>query len=131
MNGLILNGVGRAMTVKISDSYFEIMTLDGEETYVGIPAFCQEQSGFGLMYAEVLSALLVMSRRKVVFYVLTDNTEFYSELVDRLKVPDDMRLAVVYTEDHLYIKEETQIGGDHMEWKPVSVVTNHESVTAK
>ena len=131
MNGLALNGVGTEMSIKTASSYFEITTSESAETYIGIPAFCQEQNGFKLMYTEVLSALLVLSQKQAVFYVLTDNKEFYRELVDRIKPPDDMRLAKVYTEDHLDIKDESKIGCNHVEWNPISVVASPESITAK
>ena len=115
MNGLALNGVGTEMSIKTASSYFEITTSESAE----------------LMYTEVLSALLVLSQKQAVFYVLTDNKEFYRELVDRIKPPDDMRLAIVYTEDHLYIKDESKIGCNHVEWNPISVVASPESITAK
>ena len=63
------------------------------------------------------------------FYILTDNHELYQFLVARIKVPKEMRVSVLYTEDHVFIKEETRIGGNQDEWFPKSIVNVPESIT--
>ena len=61
--------------------------------------------------------------------ILTDNHELYQFLVARIKVPKEMRVSVLYTEDHVFIKEETRIGGNQDEWFPKSIVNVPESIT--
>lgn len=46
-----------------------------------------------------------------------------------IKVPKEMRVSVLYTEDHVFIKEETRIGGNQDEWFPKSIVNVPESIT--
>lgn len=129
MNGLALNGMGCYMSVQVEKYYFEICVPDREEVYMGILAFCGDKDVFMQVYTTVLSVLLLMSNRrdKIVFYVLTDNEEFYQFLIDRLKVPDDMQLAILYTEDYLFIQSETKIGGRQCIWNPDVIMTAPEN----
>ena len=131
MNGLALNGMGCYMSVQVEKYYFKIRMLDREEVYMGIPAFCGDKDVFMQMYTTVLSVLLLLSDRqdKIVFYVLTDNEAFYQFLIDRLKVPDDMQLAILYTEDYLFIQSETKIGGRQSIWNPDVIMTAPENKT--
>ncbi len=129
MNGLVLNGVNDLMSIDTKDSYFEIHTPGNDEAYIGIPAFCQKQDAFNLMYTAALSILLVLCSKNATFYILTDNHELYQFLVARIKVPKEMRVSVLYTEDHVFIKEETRIGGNQDEWFPKSIVNVPESIT--
>lgn len=129
MNGLVLNGVNDSMSIDTKGSYFEIHTPDNDEIYIGIPAFCQKQDAFNLMYMAALSILLVLCSKNATFYILTDNHELYQFLVARIKVPKEMRVSVLYTEDHVFIKEETRIGGNQDEWFPKSIVNVPESIT--
>lgn len=129
MNGLVLNGVTDLMSIKTKGSYFEIHTPDNDETYIGIPAFCQKQDAFNLMYMAALSILLVLCSNNATFYIVTDNQELHQFLVARIKVPKEMRVAIVLTEDHVFIKEETRIGGSQDEWYPASIVNAPESIT--
>ena len=129
MNGLVLNGVTDLMSIKTKGSYFEIHTPDNDETYIGIPAFCQKQDAFNLMYMAALSILLVLCSNNATFYIVTDNRELHQFLVARIKVPKEMRVAIVLTEDHVFIKEETRIGGSQDEWYPASIVNAPESIT--
>jgi len=129
MNGLVLNGVNDLMSIDTKGSYFEIHTPDNDEAYIGIPAFCQKQDAFNLMYTAALSILLVLCSKNATFYILTDNHELYQFLVARIKVPKEMRVSVLYTEDHVFIKEETRIGGNQDEWFPKSIVNVPESIT--
>lgn len=129
MNGLVLNGVTDLMSIETKKSYFEIHTPDSDEVYIGIPAFCQNQDAYNLMYMAALSVLLVLSSKNASFYVLTDNHELYQLLADQIKVPKEMRVAILLTEDHVFIKEETRIGGSQDEWYPASIVNAPESIT--
>lgn len=129
MNGLVLNGVNDLMSIDTKGSYFEIHTPGNDEAYIGIPAFCQKQDAFNLMYTAALSILLVLCSKNATFYILTDNHELYQFLVARIKVPKEMRVSVLYTEDHVFIKEETRIGGNQDEWFPKSIVNVPESIT--
>lgn len=129
MNGLVLSGVTELMSIETKGSYFEIHTPDGDESYVGIPAFCQKQDAFNLMYTAALSILLVLCSKNATFYILTDNRAMYQFLIDRIKVPKEMRVSVLYTEDHVFIKEETRIGGNQDEWFPKSIVNAPESIS--
>ena len=81
------------------------------------------------MYMAALSILLVLCSKNATFYILTDNHELYQFLVARIKVPKEMRVSVLYTEDHVFIKEETRIGGNQDEWFPKSIVNVPESIT--
>lgn len=128
MNGLVLNGVTDLMAIETKGSYFEIHTPDSDEAYVGIPVFCQKQDAFNLMYMAALSILLVLSNKDATFYILTDNRELYQFLIDRIKVPKEMRVSVLYTEDHVFIKEETRIGGNQDEWFPKSIMNTPETI---
>ena len=111
MNGLVLNGVTDLMSIKTKGSYFEIHTPDN------------------LMYMAALSILLVLCSNNATFYIVTDNRELHQFLVARIKVPKEMRVAIVLTEDHVFIKEETRIGGSQDEWYPASIVNAPESIT--
>lgn len=132
MNGLALNGMGNYMSVKVEKYYFEIRIPDNEQIYIGIPAFGDNKDAFISMYTTVLSVLLLMSDRQenIVFYVLTDHKDFYQFLADRLKVPPDMKVAILYTEDHVLILSELKIGGMQDVWNP-KVVIAPENVTEK
>ena len=125
LNGLALNGMGNSMIVETKNNYFRISIAESEETYVGIPAFGHKKEAFVFMHATVLGILLVLSDRRenTTFYVLVDNEQFYQYLISHLKASADMKLAVLYTQDYMFIASEQKIGENQMEWNPVTVKT--------
>lgn len=124
MNGLALNGMGQSMNVEVKDRYFKISIPENPRKYIGIPAFCTKKEAFTLIYATVLSSVLVLSsmRTDTTFYVLTDDEEFYEYLAEHLKVPEDMYLEVLYVKDQFIVSEE-KIGENKSEWLPATIVT--------
>lgn len=120
VDALITKGVNRNLTIHLHPGYCEVKEPKGKLTYVGISAFCKDETAvkimkFALMYlfADGNSIPWDFSEDKL-YYIMTDNMTLFNACPKlEFRGFRGKRLAVLYADKNGKFKQECWIMPEH------------------